>query len=244
MFGLTPAPGVSTFETSCFPNRPVYGVLDILQLRLPFSDSRTGVAKQAAVLSRDASSRAVVYSGEAVSALPGSSSSGALSADPRQYGTISYLGHVVLKYLRSLDVQTAVALVNFILGSPAVPPTGSALTTLSSLPLLEIAVFGSVTTADISFVTSSLTNETGGLFFGSEASSIIRNWTLDASHTMMWTENASAPEVVRDTGFDNPLFNSIWDNAFKFFHLPHSSDIIVVESNVTGGFQVDGLFSP
>lgn len=241
VFGLISAPGASTFDTSCFPNRPVYGVLDILQLRLPFNDGRTGVAKQAVVLTRDAYSRAVVYSGEAVSALPGPSSSSLLSTDPREYGTMNTLSHVIFKYLRSLDVSTASALVDFVLGSPAVPPEGSVLSALSSLPTLEVAVFGSITTSDVSSVASALSNATGGLFFGTQDSAIMRNWTLGASHPMVWTSNATSPKVVRDRSFDNNLFNNIWENASKFFN--EVSQSIVTESNITVAFDVEGLYT-
>ena len=109
----------SRFDTACFPTRPLYGVLDILQLRLPFVDSRTGVARQAAVLKHDVAPRAVVYSGELLSPLP--STSGlpnvtVLQANPRQYGTLNHLNHVMLNFFTSLpDINVARALVNLVL---------------------------------------------------------------------------------------------------------------------------------
>jgi hypothetical protein len=96
IFGLPVASGATAFDASCFPDRPVYGVLDICQLRLPFTENRVGVARQAAVLVRDVNSRTVVYNGEVASALPGSSSSSSMSTDPQTYGTMKSINHVVL----------------------------------------------------------------------------------------------------------------------------------------------------
>ncbi|KAI0094777.1 hypothetical protein BDY19DRAFT_988579 [Irpex rosettiformis] len=216
IFGLTTAPGASAFDTSCFPNRPVYGVLDVLELRLPFSDARDGVAKQAIVLTRDTISRVVVYSGEVASALPGSGSSGSLSTDPRDYGVLKNMNHVILKYLRSLDHSTASALVDFVLNPQAVPPTPSSsiYSALSNLPLLEVAVFGTIDPADVNFVASSLSDSQGGLYFGTQSSSVVRNWTIEALQKhVTWTENATAPLVVQDSSNSNPSFNEIWAAA-------------------------------
>ena len=42
VFGLPSVSSPSSFDTSCFPDRPVYGVVDLLRLRLPFPDDRQG----------------------------------------------------------------------------------------------------------------------------------------------------------------------------------------------------------
>lgn len=74
VFGLSAAQPSQTFDTNCFPDRPIYGVLDLLQLRLPFADSRSQVAKQAMELNRDTLPRVVVRNGEILSAFPGKAS--------------------------------------------------------------------------------------------------------------------------------------------------------------------------
>ncbi|KAI0348514.1 hypothetical protein BDW22DRAFT_96751 [Trametopsis cervina] len=237
VFGLSLASGASTLDTSCFPNRPVYGVLDILQLRLPFPDGRSGVAKQAAILSRDASPRVVVYSGEAVSALPGTSSPGTLSIDPRDYGTLNSLNHVILKYLRSLDTQTASALVDYVLTNVATPPTSASPISgnLSSLPLLEVAVFGTIATSDIDSVASSLSNSAGGVYFGSLPSSVVRNWTIDSVQAeVTWTENATAPLVVRDSSTSDPNFNGVWSAATAAFAAKQNFTVTTIINSFSG----------
>lgn len=246
VFGLDNATTSSSFDSSCFPNRPVYGVLDILQLRLPFSDARSGVAKQAASLVRDAYPRVVVYSGEAVSALPGPGANGPVSLDPHDYGTMNHMNHVILKYLRSLDFHTAMALVSFVLDETGLPPTPSSTIfgSVPSLPLIEVAVFGSINTADITSVVSAISNSTGGgVFFGTTASQIVRNWTIDSVHQeVVWAQSTTSPLVERDSSYDNSQFNDIWENAWNFFHVPNKA--IVYESNITGAFAKWDLLSP
>ena len=244
VFGLTQASSASTFDTSCFPNRPIYGVLDIAKLRLPFVDSRTGLAKQAAVLHsqpQEAASRAVVYSGEVLSAFPGSSTSPNLTStvmDPRRFGTMNRIDHVVLKYFQSIpDVNVAIALVEFVLKGASVPPSSDSIlfNALSTLPALEIAIFGSVIPPDISSTVSSFSNSSNGLFFGSDQSLAVRQWSINAVQGEVdWAELATSQSVVQDDSFTNGLFNSVWNSAFNFFHLPNTLNVGV--SNITGSF--------
>ncbi|KAI0697125.1 hypothetical protein BC835DRAFT_1413840 [Cytidiella melzeri] len=241
IFGLTTTSGASVFDTTCFPNRPVYGVLDILQLRLPFTDNRSGVAKQAAVLSPNVNSRVLVYSGEVVSALPGTSSSGSMSTDPRDYGTLNYMDHVILSYLSSLDQSTASSIVAFVMNRQAVPPAPSSAIyeALSSLPVLEVAVFGNIDPSDVSSVVSSLSDDEGALYFATKPASIVRNWTIDALHgSVTWTENATAPLVVSDDSNSNPSFNAIWGDA----SLALQSKVPVTVTNITQSFNATQLF--
>lgn len=242
IFGLTTAPGASAFDASCFPNRPVYGVLDILELRLPFADGRNGVAKQAAVLARDVISRVAVYSGEVVSALPGSGASGSMSTDPRDYGVLKSMNHVILNYLRSLDISTASALVDYVLSSQAVPPTPSSpiYEKLSNLPLLEVAVFGTIDPTDIDLVTSSLSDSQGELYFGTQPSSIVRNWTIEGLHKhVTWTENATAPLVVQDSSDSDLSFNAIWRVTVQDINANNTANLV---ANITQSFNATGLF--
>ncbi len=250
IFGLPPAQAQTTFDTSCFASRPIYGTLNILQLRLPFLDGRQGAAKQAAVLEPDAYSRAIIYSGEVLSAMPGSSSPNPPVSDPRQYGTLNNLNHVLLQYLKSIsDVNDAIALVEFVLGQtpPIVPPGDTTLlyTALSSLPSLEIAILGSVGPSDISSTVSSFSDLSGKLFFGSTDSLDLRTWTINtnqAPHTVAWAELATSPEVVRDDSLTDDTFNTIWNSSFTFFHTNNTANVQV--SNITTGFQALGLFNP
>lgn len=247
VFGLSPAPSASTFDTSCYPDRPVYGVLDLLALRLPFPDGRNGVAKQAALLTRDASSRAVVYSGEVVSALPGTNVPGTLSTDPRQYGTMTDLNHVILQYLRSIpDINTAIQVVEYVLQPAVLPPDNGVLPTLfaalSSLPLIEVAVFGTVDPSDIASTVSSLSDPNNNLFFGTSVSHAVRDWALVATEQgMEWTELATSQKVVQDTSFTNENFNFVLNNATVFFDT--NSNEIVGVSNITAAFGAFGLLS-
>ncbi|EKM61157.1 uncharacterized protein PHACADRAFT_247580 [Phanerochaete carnosa HHB-10118-sp] len=242
VFGLTQASTASTFDPSCYPNRPIYGVLDIFQQRLPFADQRTGVAKQAALLTRDASVRAVMYSGELVSAFPGSGMPGPLSTNPLQYGTMSSFGHVILQYLSSIpDINVAKELVEFVLQSPALPPDSGAQSVLfgalSSLPIIEVAIFGTVDPSDIASAVSSLSDPTQQLFFGTDASAAMRDWSINAvGHGLLWTELATSQYVVVDNSFANADFNFVYSNASAFFHLSDPNAIVNV-GNITSAFS-------
>jgi hypothetical protein len=246
VFDLPQVSAATTFDPACYPNRPVYGVLDILQLRLPFADSRTGVAKQAAIVISDVASRTVVYSGELVSTLPDTAGSpGTLSTDPRQYGTMNNLYHVILQYLKSIsDVNVARALVQFILKPAALPPLNGAqavlFQSLPTLPLLEVAVFGTVGPSDIKETVSSLSDPHNNLFFGTAASHAVRDWALVATgRRMIWTELATSQEVVVDDSFANSAFNFVWDNATAFFQ--ETTTQIVEVGNITATFNLFGL---
>lgn len=250
VFGLSPASAVSTFDTSCFANRPIYGVLDILHLRQPFFDSRTGVARQAAVLQTDVTSRAVIYSGEILSALPGIPLTTGLpqpqAVDPRQYGTSNHLSHVLLNFLTSIsNVSIAIALVEFVLTSSTVPPLNNThlYNSLASIPALEVAVFGTVSPSDVSYVVSSFSNPSGDLFFGTDQSLALRDWAINgANSSVSWSQYAVSPEIIRDTSFSSTAFNSVWDPAYEFFRITTTQ--LVNVGTIVKAFQVTGQFAP
>ena len=250
VFGLQPASTPSAFDTSCYPDRPVYGVLDILALRLPFADGRSGVARQAALLTRDAYTRAVVYSGEVVSAVPGEDSPGTPLTNPLQYGTMSSLNlnHVILQYLRSIeDIGTAIALVQYVLQPAALPPDSGAnqklFSALSTLPVLEVAVFGTVDPSDIAFTVSSLSDPHNNLFFGTDASHALRTWALNATQQGIdWAELSASQQIVQDTSYTNADFNFVLSNATTFIQHPGSA--IVNASNITSAFGSFQLLKP
>jgi hypothetical protein len=237
-FSLSRASLASQFDSNCFTDRPIYGVLDVLQLRLPFTDTRTGVAKQAVSLKRSVNSRVVIYNGEALSAMPGAQQLPPLTqsmSDPRSFGTLNNFDHVLYTYLSSIsDVSVATNLVQFVLGSHVVPPdnTSSLVQTLASVPTLEVAVFGSVLPSDVNSVASSFATPNGSLFFGSDDSNSLRDWSLvAASSSVVWTNSTTAPEVVRDTSLTDPIFLSVWNPAFEFFH--SANDAVVDVGNIS-----------
>jgi len=248
VFGLSSMSTATQFDPSCYPDRPLYGVLDVLRLRLPFIDSRTDVAKQAAVLKRDVAPRVVVYSGEILSPLPGLSNFPDITmtqTDPRQYGTLNHLNHVVLTYLSAIpDVNVAIALVTFVLTSQAVPPTNSSILpeSLASIPPIEVAIFGSINPSDISSAVSSFSTPSNSIFFGSDQADALRQWAITGTESSIaWTEFAISPLVVRDSSFTDTTFNQAWTAASTFLH--HNMTGVDV-SNITTSFELTGKFSP
>ncbi len=218
VFGLSEvAAGVSEFNTSCYPNRPLYGILNVLRLRLPFANTTTGVAQQAAVLNRDVGPRVVIRSGQLLSSLPGSSvqpSKG--TQNPRQYGTLNHLEHVMMNYLASLDTNVAIALATFVLLNGVVPPDNESelAASLASIPALEIAVFGSIFPADIDHSMSSFSKTSGSLFFGSDEGSALRNWTITGTGSkVVWADNATSAFVAYDSSLTDETFNEVWSTA-------------------------------
>ncbi|KAK0208253.1 hypothetical protein DFS33DRAFT_426265 [Desarmillaria ectypa] len=217
VFGLSKVAGVSEFDTSCYPDRPLYGILNVLRLRLPFANTTTGVAQQAAVLNRDVDPRVVIRSGQLLSSLPGSSAQPFNGTqNPRQYGTLNHLEHVMLNYLLSLDTDIAIALATFVLSYSVVPPDNQSelVASLATIPALEIAVFGSIFPADIDHSVSSFSRTSEKLFFGSEEGSALRNWTITGTGTkVVWTDNATSALVAYDSSLTDETFDEVWSAA-------------------------------
>jgi len=244
VFGLPSLSVAGQFNLSCFPTRPIYGVLDVLRLRLPFVDGRTGVAKQAAVIKEEVVPRAVVYSGEILSALPGSNSTSVIQADPRQFGTTKFLNHVVLDYLSSMPNDVAIAVAQFVLSSPTVPPvnTSALYSYIPSIPAVEVAVFGSIQPSDIESTVTSFVTSSGDLLFGTEAGSTLRTWTIAAvGGSVSWTEAATSPLVVHDSSFTDSTFNQTWAAAAAAIK---SDPVSVVVQDITNSFQSTKKFTP
>lgn len=244
VFGLSSPTVQTNFNVSCFPNRPVYGVLDILHLRLPFPDSRTG-AKQAAILSRDASPRVVVYNREVFSDLTNSNTSSIPTTDPRQFGTLHHITHVLLDFFKAIpDIAVATQLVDYVLSSPATPPSNNTRLgqSLNTIPTIEVAVFGSVTAADVIGVVSSFTTPSNNLFFGTNQSLAVRDWAIVAAQAAVtWTEFANSSKVVDDGSFTDSTFNTVWNPAYLYFH--SSSNASVSVNNITAGFAAVNKFT-
>ncbi len=215
IFGLSDLTNQTQFDQTCYRDRPIYGVLDVLQMRLPFRDDRTRVAHQAAVLGRDTRPRAVLSVGEGFSGIfNGTGSLTPSQLDPRQYGTYNFLDHVVLQYLTSIsDINVATAFIKFVLDAvnmvAPVPPSPSSFLyqAIQILPVIEVAVFGDVIASDLSSTVSPFTTDSGQLFFGSDDGFALRNWSINVAHApVVWTENSTSPLVVRDGSLgDNPI---------------------------------------
>lgn len=254
IFGLPAVSTQSSFNSSCFDTRPVYGRLDLLQLRLPFYDSTKNASLQSVTLERPVNPRAVLYSGQYLSPLtnpsPPSSSTDSFNPNPLQYGTANHLNHVILQHLKSIpDINIAIDFVQFVLSSVATPPAvNSALyNALDTIPTLEVALFGTIEPSDVSSVGSSFSTPSGGLFFGSDESLQVRQYAINVTNTsVVWTEQADSPEVVKDSSFNDQAFNSVWNPAFAYLHL--SSDdqqnITVNVGNITSAFEAIGKFAP
>ncbi|KAF8078521.1 hypothetical protein FPV67DRAFT_59752 [Lyophyllum atratum] len=251
VFGLSRLSPASQFDPSCYPDRPIYGVLDVLRLRLPFLDPRSGIPRQAAVLKRDVAPRVILYNGVILSPLPGPSNVTVISAeqsDPRQYGTLGQFNHVVLQYLSSIPrLDVANALVSYVLASAtvqAVPPIASSILydSLATIPMIEVAVFGTISPPDISSAVSSFTTSSGSLFFGSDQGTALRNWVITGcSSTIAWAESSLSPLVVRDNDFLDTTFNQTW-TAVSIALRNGIANIGLV--NVTDTFTVTKKFTP
>ncbi|KAJ7293680.1 hypothetical protein C8J57DRAFT_1269665 [Mycena rebaudengoi] len=231
VFGLPQQESAKEFSTSCFPSRPVYGVLDIL---------RPKVARQSVTLKSDVRPRAVIYSGEVLSAFPAASniSSQDTVTDVRLYGTLNHFNHVVLRYLRSMPITVASAVVDFVLSNSTSPPTSSVFSS-ATIPSLEVAIFGTITKSDLSFATSAFADAAGELVFGSTAGDALRQWAIPATSNLVWTEFANSSLVVHDTSFKDATFTTTWEAAAG--HLK-SGDIGVF--NITNSFSLSQKFSP
>ena len=256
IFGLPAVSTPSSFNTACFNTRPVYGRLNLLQLRLPFYDSRTNVSRQAVVLKRSANSRAVLYNGEYLSSLLNISSSSSspnsfkFNPNPLQYGTTNHLNHIILQFLESIpDVNIAISLVQFVLSSVATPPAVNSglYNALDTIPPLEVALFGTITPSDVSFVASSFATPSDQLFFGSDESLQIRGYAINTTKTnVAWTPESDSPTVVRDSSFSDQTFNSVWTPAFSYTHLSseEQQNLNVDVQNITNAFKAIGEFAP
>ena len=251
VFGLAPASSTSSFSASCFPDRPKYGVVDLLQARLPFPDGRKGVGLQGSALTNDAKIRTIIYSGEILSALPGASTLPPIlsnSTDPREFGNFQFLNHVLLNYLSTIsnsNLTLAMDLVNFVLSSNSTTSIASDSTlasSFSSLPVLEFAVFGEITPQDIDFSVSSFSTSDGSLFFGSSAAETFREWALvDSDELIEWTESAVSPQVVSEGATVNANFEAVWKPASELAN-GGSTDANDV-NQVTNSLTKLGLFS-
>lgn len=219
----------SALESACFPDRPVYGVLDVLRLRRPFGDAREGMRIPTAELTAQAGPRTIVHGGEQLVGLTGfrdngpasSSSFTTANADPREYGTLQHLDHVALSYLQAFPtVDLAKQAAQFIMDAndETLPPTsGNGVadgTALDAMPTIEVAVFGSVLPTDISVFRADLATPNGTLFFGSKSGEVFRQWALrEEGDLILWSNSSTSQQVVQESTSNNTGFETVWNQA-------------------------------
>lgn len=231
VFGLSSlGASPSTLDSSCFPDRPLYGVLDLLRLRQPFSDSRNSMRIPTAQLISEAAPRVILHSGEQLVGLTGANDNGiatqsnftVLNGDPREYGTLQHLNHVALSWLQSFPTLTlATQAAQFVLNANdnTLPPTtGNPLydqtNNLIDFPIVEVTVFGTVLPTDTETFRANFATPNGTLFFGSTNGEAFRQWALrDDGDVILWSESTTAAQVVQEHVSNNTAFETIWAEA-------------------------------
>ncbi|KAG9091673.1 hypothetical protein FS749_016363, partial [Ceratobasidium sp. UAMH 11750] len=109
---------------------------------------------------------------------------------------------------------------NYVLGASDVrapPPTNtSALFNLTSsldtLPVLEVALFGTVGPSDLGEAVADFATADGQLFFGSSDADAFRNWAVQRAGSVVWADGALAAQVVRE-GARDETFELVWKGA-------------------------------
>ena len=237
----------SQFDSTCSASHAVYGIMDVLRTRLPFSDSRSGVATQAAVLTPDAASRVVLHVGELLSAFPAPNITDLTIFDvnPREFGTVSHLNHIALGWLRSFpNTSLATEAAKFLLSSPtAPPPPSSPLFNATFLPTVEVAIFGNNFFTDFSSFSSSLSTPSGSLFFGSSQAGIFRRWALQQPSSLAnitWSQSTFATQTVQEESSTNSSFEQIWSAAGLLTTAPTNSSTV---QEVANALENAGLMS-
>ena len=231
-FGLPSSTPITSanFDVGCFASRPTYGILNVLNLRLPFADGRQGLTIQASQLTTAVGPRAVLKAGEQLVGLARASASSARpntpvsvsNADPRQYGTLQHLDHVALAYLQGFPSSTLAAdAAQFIMSASQLPPDNNSslfldTNSLLNIPVIEVSIFGQLLPADMDLWYSSFGGPQGQPFFGTQRGDIFRNWALnDSNDTILWSTGALARTVVREVKERYSAFEDIWQAALN-----------------------------
>ena len=213
------------FDVGCFTSRPTYGILNVLNLRLPFVEKRQGLNIQASQLTTAVGPRVVLKAGEQLVGLARASASSARpnspisvsNADPRQYGTLQHLNHVALAFLQSFpSTRLAADAAQFIMSSSQLPPENNSslfldTNSLFNIPLIEVSVFGQLLPTDMDLWDSHLAGPQGELFFGTQRGDVFRNWALRGSDdTILWSTGPLARTVVREVLERSSTFEDVW----------------------------------
>lgn len=217
-------------------DRPIYGMINLLSLRLPFVDADTrSLPTQALVLQESTKSRMIVHAGELLVGVSSNSPAPSPStpAFPDHFGTFSNLDSVILEYLQLLSPQVARDLVNFILSqsksSPLPPTFPSSLyqnsNKLLDIPILEITLFGGLRYQDINHSISSLSsgsNLHSTAFFGTPTAQNFRNWALAGPKSigsmnlqgpLLWARGALEITPVKESSLSNSAFEKVWNSS-------------------------------
>lgn len=203
-FGLAP---LRSSTQNCSVDRPTYGILNLLYLRLPYADSdtRRNLPKQGIVLAESVKSRCSFHAGELLD-IYGAATSPSSPSLPDRFGTSDNLQHVVLAYLALLDRSLAKLLVEFVLQSGSTPlESTSTLYTMSKqlalLPVMSVQVWGGVRRTDVVGAISSIaSNDGSSLFYGSDGAQEWRRWIGEGNTGagIAWSGNAMSREVLLD----------------------------------------------
>lgn len=132
-------------------------------------------------------------------------------------------------------------LVQFILSGSSTAPANLS-SSATSIPVLEFAVFGSITPPDLLSSVSSFSTPSGSLFFGSDAGQTFRTWALiQSSESVAWAQSATSPSIVQEGATPNNDFESVWTPASQLVHAgsTDASDV----AKVTQSLQSFGLFA-
>ncbi|ORY78832.1 hypothetical protein BCR35DRAFT_304821 [Leucosporidium creatinivorum] len=217
-FGLAALQVGGSFNASSCLDRPLYGILNLLNLRLPFAstDNRTSLPSQAITLSSDAKARCTLHGGETlVGALAGSPSASSSSSSADQFGTFANLDHVLLAYLNLLTAEQATELASFVLSSTAAPPNSTS-SLLGSLPIFEVQLWGGLSSSaypsSVASTVSSLSTTSAGstLLFGTSAGTTFRSWATNMTSEVRWALSAEQTEAqVVDVGTSASL-GKVW----------------------------------
>ncbi|KAG9084468.1 hypothetical protein FRC07_013630, partial [Ceratobasidium sp. 392] len=181
---------------------------------------------QAVQLASAASSRVSVHLGRALAGEPSASGSSANvtgTDDARTFGTLDNMDHVLLSYLQSFpSIQAAGSLVEHVLGASdarAPPPSNTSTlfnltSSMDKLPVVEVALFGTVGPDDLSAAVAGFANANGELFFGSSDADAFRAWAVQRAGSVVWADGALAQQVVREASRDQ-TFELVWEGASK-----------------------------
>lgn len=244
-FGLSNTTAPSSPQESCYPERPMYGVLDLMRLGM-LHPEKERVPRQSIILKSVVRPRAIFYQAETLSALPTTAINNTLTpsdTDPRRAGTSKFLNHVVLSYLTSMpSIDIAKQFVAFVQSQAVAPPAeGTPLyEALSSLPVVEVAVFGAIQPSDIDFAVSSFATPTDSLFFGTDASRDFRHWVINNLKSYIrWKDPSTiSPLYVRDDQFEgDEIFDATFQAAWNAMHSSNFADLNVGVANVTRSFS-------
>jgi hypothetical protein len=170
VFGLPPLSSSNPTPSVNCNDRPIYGFINLFNLRLPFLPPPPGtlskMPQQAIVLSNSTQNRMTIHGGSTLveeryiqsatliassESTPSSPSSPSL---PDRFGIPSQLNHIIISYLSLISPAIAKLLINFILLGNDTPPAINSILfeaskNLSMIPILELQLWGGISQNEI-----------------------------------------------------------------------------------------------